>query len=103
MAPRPSSCVPPFAGSAVQLSVFIATSLDGFIARPDGGIDWLPSGSDSAEDYGYGDFIATVDVHVIGRNTYKRARSFPEWPCSMDRGSSRPKSPESTSGPRDGF
>ena len=61
-------------------SVFIATSLDGFIAMTDGGIDWLPSGSDSGEDYGYANFIATVDVLVMGRKTYELAESFPQWP-----------------------
>lgn len=64
----------------MRCSVFIAASLDGFIARSDGGIDWLPSGSDSGEDYGYGDFIATVDVLVIGRKTYEVATSFLRWP-----------------------
>lgn len=59
---------------------FIATSMDGFIAREDGGIDWLtelepPPG----EDYGYAAFMATVDVLVMGRNTYEKMLTFPEW------------------------
>lgn len=62
-------------------SVFIATSLDGFIARPDGRIDWLPApepGSD--EDYGYHAFIDTVDVLVMGRHTYETTLGFDAWP-----------------------
>ena len=66
----------------MKASVFIATSLDGFIAREDGRIDWLPSGDPSpdAEDYGYKDFIGTVDALVMGRRTYETALSFGEWP-----------------------
>jgi dihydrofolate reductase len=55
----------------MRASVYIATSVDGFIAREDGSIDWLPVGdSNSAEDYGYQDFIKSVDALVMGRNTY---------------------------------
>lgn len=66
----------------IKCSVFIATSLDGFIARKNGELDWLP-GSDGAagdEDYGYRDFFDSVDTVVIGRRTYELASSFPEWP-----------------------
>lgn len=62
--------------------VFIATSLDGYIARSDGGLDWLP-GSDGQpleEDTGYADFYASVDTLVMGRNTYELVLSFEEWP-----------------------
>src|SRR3546814_17574870 len=48
--------------------VFIATSLDGFIARPDGDIDWLLQRDDQTEDHGYSDFIADKDVIVMGRD-----------------------------------
>lgn len=66
----------------MRLSVYIATSLDGFIARKDGGIDWLPTGESAAgEDYGYSAFMQSVDVLVMGRNTYELVRSFGgEWP-----------------------
>jgi dihydrofolate reductase len=65
----------------MKTSVYIATSLDGFIARPDGELDWLgsPSG-DGGEDYGYNAFIDTVDVLVMGRNTYEKVLTFDAWP-----------------------
>lgn len=61
-------------------SVFIATSLDGFIARPDGRIDWLSSVEQPGEDYGYQRFFDSVDVLVTGRNTYDTVLGFNEWP-----------------------
>jgi len=62
----------------VKASVFIATSLDGFIARPDGALDWLPA--DGGEPHGYDEFIATVDALVIGRKTLETVLSFDAWP-----------------------
>lgn len=50
--------------------VFIATSLDGFIARTDGSLDWLPVPEPGGEDYGYQSFMDTVDAVVMGRHTY---------------------------------
>ncbi|WP_240674967.1 dihydrofolate reductase family protein [Cellulomonas endophytica] len=61
-------------------AVFIATSLDGYIARPDGDIDWLVELSTGAGDTGYDDFIASVDALVMGRATYEKALTFPTWP-----------------------
>jgi dihydrofolate reductase len=63
----------------LKVSVYIATSLDGFIARPNGDIDWL-TGGQNAEDYGYADFIAGVDHIVMGRNTYEKVLTFGGWP-----------------------
>ena len=63
-------------------SVFIATSLDGFIARPDGSIDWLNEANTAVpmgEDCGYQRFISTIDAHVIGRHTFQLISSFPDW------------------------
>jgi dihydrofolate reductase len=62
----------------VRASVFVGTSLDGFIARRDGALDWLPAGG--GEPHGYDEFIATVDAIVIGRNTYETVLSFDAWP-----------------------
>ena len=60
----------------MQASVFIATSLDGFIAREDGTLDWLPS---DPEPHGYDEFIASVDAIVIGRKTFETVLTFGEW------------------------
>jgi dihydrofolate reductase len=59
--------------------VFIATSLDGYIARADGDIGWLLSRDDPAEDHGYDAFIADKDAIVMGRGTYEKALTFDEW------------------------
>ena len=59
-------------------SVFVGTSVDGFIARPNGDLDWLPAGG--GEPHGYDEFIATVDVIVIGRKTFETVLTFPAWP-----------------------
>lgn len=60
--------------------VFIATSLDGYIARGDGDIDWLLRRDDPAEDHGYDEFIADKEMIVMGRGSYEKALSFDEWP-----------------------
>ena len=62
----------------MRASVFIATSLDGFIAREDGALDWLPTGG--GEDHGYDAFISTVDAIVMGRNTFEKVLTFGSWP-----------------------
>ena len=66
-----------------KCSVFIATSLDGFIARLNGSIDWLMKANTlvpAGEDGGYKSFISTVDVLVMGRHTYEAVLSFDVWP-----------------------
>ncbi len=67
----------------VQFAVFIAVSLDGFIARPDGGLDWLDRFH--GEDHGYDSFFRDVDALVIGRGTYDTVAGFPEWPYGSKR------------------
>ena len=59
--------------------VFIATSLDGYIARPDGTLDWLLSRDDPTEDHGYDAFIATMDCIIMGRGTFESVLQFPDW------------------------
>jgi dihydrofolate reductase len=68
----------------IKASVFIATSLDGFIARANGDLDWL-TGAESAsteQDYGYQEFMDTVDTIVVGRNTFELVLTFDTWPYS---------------------
>jgi dihydrofolate reductase len=67
----------------MKATVYIATSIDGFIAREDGGIDWLPGEEEAdveGEDYGYEEFIRSVDAIVMGRNPYELTSSFGSWP-----------------------
>jgi len=65
----------------MKAAAYIATSVDGFIARKDGSVDWLPSeGGADGEDYGYQDFMDSVDALVMGRNTYETVLSFGSWP-----------------------
>ncbi|MBL9096582.1 MAG: dihydrofolate reductase [Alphaproteobacteria bacterium] len=61
-----------------MIRLYIAQSLDGYIARPDGGIDWLRPFDDV--DYGYNAFIRDIGTVVIGRKSYDVARSFGDWP-----------------------
>lgn len=63
--------------------VFIATSLDGFIARADGEIDWLIERSGTAEDHGYASFIEDKEMIVMGRGTYEKTLSFDSWPYDL--------------------
>ncbi len=62
----------------MKASVFVGTSLDGFIARSDGALDFLPPGG--GEPHGYVEFMATVDALVIGRHTYETVLAFDTWP-----------------------
>ncbi|EMI56844.1 dihydrofolate reductase family protein [Rhodopirellula sallentina] len=71
-----------------KCSVFIATSLDGFIARSDGSLDWLDQANamvPEGEDCGYQAFMGSVDVLVMGRKTYEKVRTFGEWPYGDQR------------------
>ncbi len=61
-------------------AVFIATSLDGYIARPDGSIDWLTERGEQAGDTGYDEFMASIDTVVMGRNTFEKVLTFGFWP-----------------------
>jgi dihydrofolate reductase len=61
-------------------AVFVGVSLDGFIARPNGDVDWLmgEGGGDGAE-YGYNEFIADIDAIVMGRRTFEKVLTFEKW------------------------
>ncbi|HWL88891.1 MAG TPA: dihydrofolate reductase family protein [Polyangiaceae bacterium] len=68
-----------------RCSVYVATSLDGFIARSDGRIDWLSIVEKRGEDYGYGRFFGSIDTLVVGRKTYELALGFADWPYAGKR------------------
>jgi dihydrofolate reductase len=61
----------------MKASVFVGTSLDGYLARPDGAYDFLPA--DGGEPHGYEEFFASVDALVIGRNTYEVVLPITPW------------------------
>lgn len=63
----------------MRCSVYIATSVDGFVAGPSDELGWLESVESPGEDYGYEAFMSTVDVLVMGRRTYEVVLGFPEW------------------------
>lgn len=66
-----------------KVSIFIATSLDGFIARKNGSIDWLDKATKAMpahEDGGFSVFMKSIDVLVMGRNTFDQVLSFGQWP-----------------------
>lgn len=62
----------------MKASVFCGVSLDGFIARKDGGLDWL-EGDGPPEDHGYTEFVSTIDAFVFGRNTFDVVLGFGGW------------------------
>ncbi len=64
-------------------SVFVGTSVDGFIARLNGEFDFLPV--DGGEPHGYHEFLASVDTLVIGRKTFETVLAFPDWPYGQKR------------------
>jgi dihydrofolate reductase len=61
----------------MQATVFVGVSVDGFIARADGDLDWLPPGG--GEEHGYDAFFASVDAVVIGRGTFEKVLTFSGW------------------------
>jgi dihydrofolate reductase len=68
---------------SMHTSVFVATSLDGFIARPDGSLDWLNEAQavvPHGEDLGFDAFMDTVDTLIMGRKTFEQVLSFGAWP-----------------------
>jgi len=69
----------------MKISVFIATSLDGYIADKEGNIDWLYSiPNPENEDMGYSEFMSGIDAIVMGRNTFEVVAGFDiEWPYQV--------------------
>ncbi|MFM7444006.1 MAG: dihydrofolate reductase family protein [Tabrizicola sp.] len=71
-------------GQLPSAEVFIATSLDGFIARTDGDIDWLTSRLvPEGEDFGYAAFQAGLGAIVMGRESFEKVLTFPDWPYKL--------------------
>lgn len=76
-----SRCTPYFGEMKTVCSVFVGVSLDGFIARPDGGLDWLEGdGTTELGDHDYEAFIGGIDAIVMGRNSFETVMSFATWP-----------------------
>lgn len=63
-----------------EIILYIAVSLDGYIATKDGGVDWLSIAEDAREDYGYSAFYDSVDALLMGRHTYEQILGFGDWP-----------------------
>lgn len=66
----------------MTLSVFVGASVDGFIARPNGDLDWLP---EHCEPHGYDEFMAGIDALVMGRNTFEKVLTLGPWPYGNKR------------------
>jgi dihydrofolate reductase len=67
-----------------QVVLYLAASLDGFIARRDGTVDWLPT--EGEEDYGYTQFLGAVDTVVMGRTTYEQVLTLGAYPYAGKKG-----------------
>jgi dihydrofolate reductase len=59
-----------------KVFIFIATSLDGFIAREDGSLDWLSMVDSPGEDYGYNEANEDADTIIMGRKTYDKVKEL---------------------------
>ena len=64
----------------MKTTVYVGTSLDGFIARKDGDIDWLTPFANDEVIHAYEEFIKNIDAIVIGRGTFEKVLTFPSWP-----------------------
>lgn len=63
-----------------KISVFIAASIDGYIANKEGSVDFLESVRAPHEDYGYKNFLESIDAIIMGRKTYETVLQASEWP-----------------------
>lgn len=63
-----------------KIILYIASSLDGFIAGRNGDISWLDAYQVEGEDYGYSEFLKTIDIIVMGSKTYEQLLNFGSWP-----------------------
>ncbi len=65
-----------------EVVLYIATSLDGFIATPTGGLNWLERAEQEGQDYGYKDFYNSVDALIMGQMAYEQILGYDQWPYS---------------------
>lgn len=63
-----------------EVVYYVAASLDGLIATPDGSVEWLAEFEGRDEDYGYAEFLAGVDAVMMGRRTFEQSLTFGPWP-----------------------
>lgn len=66
--------------TAGSVTLYIATSVDGYIADPEGNVDWLEAVGTDADAGAFREFFETVDCLVMGATTYEQVRGFGEWP-----------------------
>lgn len=59
-----------------KVILYVAASLDGYIARKDDSLDWLPPIPESGEDFGYKDFMAGIGITLMGNRTYQIIKGF---------------------------
>ena len=63
-----------------EIVYYVASSLDGYIATTDGGVEWLPAIESTGEDYGYYEFYASIDALLMGSRTYEQVLRHAHWP-----------------------
>lgn len=66
--------------AGARVAVFVGASLDGFIARENGDLDWLEGSGTSGVDYAFNAFFSRIDALVMGRATFEKVLTFKEWP-----------------------
>lgn len=64
----------------MEFSVYIAQSIDGFIAKKDGNIEWLNEFSNKDDDFGFSEFMNKIDAIIMGKNTFEKVVTFGFWP-----------------------
>ena len=64
----------------MKTSIYIGTSIDGYIAREDGSIDWLENYNNNEIFKNYSEFIKKIDAVIIGKGTFEKVLTFPSWP-----------------------
>lgn len=67
------------------MTLYIGASLDGYIARQNDDIEWLTQFDQADQDYGYAEFMVSIDTVIMGRTTYDQVLTFAEWPYSKEK------------------